>query len=329
MEDEKVIQNAQEQLEAAKRLAKELQKQEPTQKKPSHKKHVWELIKIYFVLIMGALVRAFAVEVMLLPHRITIGGIVGISEIIYYLTDGSWPIGFSIILLNLPILVVAYLMIGKKFAFRTTISVLVIGVSTYLFEIFHVSEALHILDMRDNLVLFSIVGGVMAGFTLAMSFYSGASTGGSDTISLLIQKKHNFSGVARFMVLVDAFIVAIAAIILHNFDAFLYSFVTIFVIRVAVEMIQRGFASAVVYEIITDKPEEVIAALGENLHRGITSIQVVGMYQKTVRTMLVCVVRKRQVNATKKLIKAVDPAAFAYSLGVMEVVGKGFRNIEV
>lgn len=289
----------------------------------------FDYVKMYCVLVFGCILRAFAVQVMLLPNKITIGGVFGISEIIYILTDGQWPVGFSLVLINIPIVIAALLMIGKRFAFRTAVSVLVIGVSTYCFDRFQVAELLNITAIGENLILYAIGGGAVIGVTLAMMFYSEASAGGADTITLLIQRRSGRANVGRIMVLVDIGIVAISGVILQSFDSFLYSVVTVFVSQIALELTQRGFASAVVYEIVTDKPQEMTIALEERLHRGVTAIEGKGMYQNTARTVLVCVVRRRQISTCKQLIKQVDPTAFAYSLGVMEVIGKGFRNIEI
>ena len=86
----------------------------------------------------------------------------------------------------------------------------------------------------------------------------------------------------------------------------------------------NGFQSAIEFRIITDKPEEMSLALMNELSRGVTELPATGMYTKEKRSMLVCVVNRRQVNALRRIMKEIDPSAFAVMSNVSQVLGLGF-----
>ena len=86
----------------------------------------------------------------------------------------------------------------------------------------------------------------------------------------------------------------------------------------------NGFQSAIEFRIVTDKPDELSLALMKELSRGVTSIPATGMYTKEEHAMIVCVVSRRQIGTVRRIMKQVDPAAFAVMSGVSQVLGLGF-----
>ena len=91
----------------------------------------------------------------------------------------------------------------------------------------------------------------------------------------------------------------------------------------------NGFQSAIEFRIITDKPEEMAQALMRELHHGVTSIPATGMYTKSTHSMLLCVVNRRQVVTLKRIMKSIDPDAFAVLANVSQVLGLGFYTEEL
>lgn len=105
-----------------------------------------------------------------------------------------------------------------------------------------------------------------------------------------------------------------------------YSFITLFLTSEVADVITTGTQSSVVFNIITDKAEEVGDAIVQILHRGGTIIHAEGIYTNSTRKILVCVVKKKQSALLKQIIKDVDPDAFTYINKAKEVSGFGFRN---
>ena len=90
----------------------------------------------------------------------------------------------------------------------------------------------------------------------------------------------------------------------------------------------NGFLSAMEFRIITTKPEEMATAVMKELSRGVTAMDATGMYTKERRTMLVCVISRRQVSTLKRLMNEIDPDAFAVMSNASQVLGLGFYTSE-
>ena len=113
-----------------------------------------------------------------------------------------------------------------------------------------------------------------------------------------------------------------------GFSVFVYSIATQIASEIVQEMIYKGYSSAMGLNIVTSKPVEVSEALKTKLGRGVTNIRVEGAYSHEEKTMVMCVVYKRQLNRAKHIIKETDENSFATVFTVREVVGKGFKNTE-
>ena len=109
---------------------------------------------------------------------------------------------------------------------------------------------------------------------------------------------------------------------------FVYSIATQIASEIVQEMIYKGYSSAMGLNIVTSKPVEVSEALKTKLGRGVTNIRVEGAYSHEEKTMVMCVIYKRQLNRAKHIIKETDENSFATVFTVREVVGKGFKNTE-
>lgn len=286
--------------------------------------------KVYATVIFAALLRALGLQLFLLPNGFTIGGVVGAAFIVQFLSKGFIHFTAAYLVINLPILLTSYFLIGKRFAIKSSVCVVFIGLFVYLLDILNVAELLGSVSINgENLLLYAILAGALNGAAVAVIFSVQASTGGTDILGLLFQKKFRLNSVMRLIMLFDVSVLAIAGIVTQSFDVFMYSFSCVFVSQLAVEAMQKGAQQAVVFEIITLKPQEVAEALFKKLNRGVTKVTAQGMYGGTEKTMLICVIRGRQTALAKSTIKEADPEAFAYVVSVREVVGKGFSNVEI
>lgn len=175
-------------------------------------------------------------------------------------------------------------------------------------------------------MLAALIGGALYGTALALVLRINASTGGSDIIGAVIQQKYTATNISWFILAIDAVVIFVGGIVLKDFVPVMYSFVTLFVGSKATEAITNGFSTAISFSIITSKPEEMKDMIIEKLHRGVTMLKGIGGYTNEDRLMLICVVRKRQLSYFHKIMKEVDPHAFAFSSSTREVMGKGFTE---
>ena len=176
----------------------------------------------------------------------------------------------------------------------------------------------------------AIAAGLCIGFAIALAFKSGGSTGGADILAVIIQKKFAATSIAWMLFIINCTVIS-ASIFVFKADTLALRLLPImmaafesYIESKTNEAVTNGFHSAREFRIITEKPEEMAAVLMHELSRGVTAIPATGMYTKTTKTMLLCVVSRRQVVALRRIMKTVDPDSFAVMSNVSQVLGLGF-----
>lgn len=300
-----------------------------------------------FLFIFGAaLATALSVEVFLLTSDVVVGGALGVASILdillctspdkWYFSAGIW-----LIALNVPIFIYCFVTFRKRFAVKTLLYVLLLAATMIIFKVtklsFHIENWMYGNGEPDK-VIYVIVGGALHGISLPMLLSVNASTGGSDIVGIMVQKraKKSSSVAMRVIMATNMAVVLVSSVVFglvkksisEAIAMFIYSIAALFICEIVQEWIFQGFSAAMEIEITTDKPEEMAAALQEELKHGTTSIKVVGGYSHQEKTMIMCVVNKSQLSHARKIIRKVDENAFAYVENVKEVLGKGFANKE-
>lgn len=258
------------------------------------------------------------------------------------LRSGIFPQVFGCFVINIPIFIYCFATYRRRFAFKTFLYVLFLAVITVVLHSLDVSTAFEKLmygDGEKDKVIYVILGGALHGVSLPIMLSVNASTGGSDIVGLMMQKrsKQSSSIAMRVVMLTNVAVVFLASVaaylvkkdISHALNMFIYSVAAIFVCEIVQEGIFKGFSAALELEITTEKPQEMANALQAGLKHGVTKIKVVGGFSQSEKIMILCVVNKQQLTHARKIINEVDPKAFAYVENVKEVLGKGFANKEI
>ena len=292
--------------------------------------------KTVFNIVIAAFLRAVALEMFLLPNKIVVGGAVGIAGLFTWLFGLSDFAGLFVLAINIPLLIVAFFKTDKNFVLKTAVCIILMAGFMELFALTNLAQSLGTAPVTDETkVLFALLGGALSGISLPLTLSVQASTGGSDIVTMILQKQRGIGNYSRVTLYIDFVTIAVVAIFSHwivgagdGMDVLIYSVASQFVANLVQNQIYKGYSSAYGFDIITDKPQEVAQALLENLHRGLTGLKVTGMYSHKEKTMIVCVIYKRQLNRARQIVRQVDPDAFATVYTVKEVVGNGFRNTE-
>lgn len=280
-----------------------------------------------WVSIASAFIRGVGVGLFLLPNSIVSGGVLGISTVLQLLLP--YPIfnaAYWLVFINIPLLIISFFKISKRWTILTGVNVVFTALFIWVVGFAQLPELLST-TVKDNRVLYAIIGGALSGLALPLMLSIQGSTGGSDVIAILLKKKSAVS-VMRNILYFGFGTIVVGSLVLQNFDVFVYSVVALFASEVVEELVFRGYSAAISVEIVTDHPEEMAKALMDNLKHGVTAIRSRGMYTGADRTMILCIVSKRQVTQARKIIRMTDPKAFAYMQNVREVVGLGFVNKE-
>jgi len=289
----------------------------------------WFYIKTVLYLLLSAGLVSFAAYCLIEPNEFTIGGVSGVAIMVSYATNGNIPQSAIVFLINAPLVIVAFFFVKRKFAVLTLSNILLQSLFLLLLENF---GAPRIKFEEGTRIFAAIAGGVCIGASLAFAFKIGGSTGGADIIAVIIQKKMPATSIAWMIFFVSATVVGISFFVFYDENAsiainllpIMMSLFEVYVESKTNDSMTNGFQSAIEFRIITDKPEEMSLALMNELSRGVTELPATGMYTKEKRSMLVCVVNRRQVNALRRIMKEIDPSAFAVMSNVSQVLGLGF-----
>lgn len=276
-----------------------------------------ELIAIFFSLAPYSL----AVNALLVPHNIVGGGATGIAEIVYFASSGFIPLWLTTLTLNLVLLVVAVIILGWKFCFRTICGVLSLTFWLKVVPVFS-EPVLH------DPFMSCVVAGLVAGAGVGMVLLNGGSSGGTDIVAMIVNKYRRVS-LGKTLFLCDLVIMS-SAYLLPNvtIENVMMGLCFTFMMTVAVDTVMNHARQSVQFFIFSMyKSREIAEAINSDAHRGVTILHGIGGYSKKPMEVLVLLCKKHESNHIFDIIKEIDPNAFVSQTNAMGVYGKGFDTV--
>lgn len=289
---------------------------------------VFKTVITLLLTVIGSCLLALSMHIFTLPAKFAPGGISGIASIIQIIA--GFPAGYSMIIFNIPLIILSFIYLSKKFSWLSLLGIALASGFLQLFDYINMYEYIN----TNETIISALAGGVLSGVGVGLMVRSEASSGGTEIVSLLIQKKFTSVSIAWLVLFINIVIITIGGILYYTLlemppadviTIMIFSFMQVFVSAKTMEIILNGLSSAVKFEVITQKPQELSQAIIEKLKRGVTIIESYGCYSKGKNSYLICVVTRMQISPFKRLLKIVDPNAFAVSINTREVLGTGFR----
>ena len=272
----------------------------------------------YMKIILGTILMAIGIAQFLLPNQLSSGGFSGIATIGYYLFE--IPIGFIVLVLNIPIFIISYFKVGKEFFIKSLIGTVLL----YLF--LNVFEALP--SLTGDRFLGCIFGGVFVGIGTALNLLARSSTGGSDLLSYIIRSYKPHLRTSSLIVLIDILIVGLNVLFFKEIEIGLYSAITIYIMGKMIDIVFEGTNFSKMVYIISKENERISNKINKEVKRGTTGLYGKGMYKDDDMTVLMCVAGRNEVVKIIQIVKKIDKRAFVIVSNVREVIGNGFKNIE-
>lgn len=264
--------------------------------------------------IFGTMITGFAIGAFLTPNKVVGGGASGISTILYH-TFGIQP-GLSFFLINIVFLLLGLTVLGKKFILKTLLGITLLSLFTQIFSFFPI--------YTENLILTTVFGGILYGFGIGMSFAAGASTGGTDIIGRIIQTKVPYMPIGKMLLIVDGIIIIISFFVFRDIELILFGVLTLFVSSYSVDLIISKLNVSNIAFVITDKGKEISEKLVSTSPRGVTLIDVKGVYTGSEKQMLFCALKESESEAFQKKILEIDETAFIVFSMSQRIKGNGF-----
>ncbi len=269
-----------------------------------------------FVLILGSFIMAISINMFLLPNKIAPGGVAGIATVIFYLY--RFPVGISMLLLNIPLFILGIAYLGGIFGIRTFFATIMLSVAVDITAFVPVIT-------REPL-LASIFGGVLMGVGLGLIFRVEGTTGGSDLAAKIAHRFIPAFSIGQILLAIDFAVIVFVAAVFRNYELALYAAITLFVSSQIIDGILEGVDFAKAVFIISNNSEKIAQGIMSSLDRGVTGLNGTGMYTNQDRQILMCVLRRREIPALKSLVREIDEDAFVILTDVREVLGEGFKR---
>ncbi len=265
----------------------------------------------------GSALVALGLVLFTIPNDIAPGGVSGLATALASIS--SIPVGAWTLLLNVPLIAFAWRSLGLRPIVKTIVSTVLLSLSIDVFSVL-------VPPYTNNPLLAAVLGGVLCGAGMGVIFVRGASTGGTDLVSLLLNRSFPNISVGMLLMLVDTAVVLFAVFVFREIEVALYSIVTLFVTSKTIDSIMQGVDYAKVIYVVTDRGAAINEKLKSDLDCGVTMLDATGGYTGNQKHLLMIVVRRSSFVQTLSAVKAVDPTAFLYVTNATEVHGEGFKQ---
>ncbi len=281
----------------------------------------WTLYMDYMYMIVGSFLCAVSVTSIFDVQGIVVGGLSGLAIIIKELTrnrlqhlPGGIPLWVTIGVVNIPLFVCAAKTKGRRFLIRTVIA-------TVLFTFF-----LGILEpftfLPQDHFFSAVAGGAVTGLGMGMLFMTGATTGGTDLLASVLQPRIRRYSVPKILAVINAVIVVAGAFVFGLTNA-VYAVAAIYIESKLSDQMLTGMGNSKMVYIISDESEKIADIIIRRLHRGVTGINMKGMYTGKHKCMLLCVVADKELLILKDIVASVDLHAFVIVANAVEALGEG------
>ncbi len=302
-------------------------------------------ILAYAYLVLGSALFAVGDVMFVNPYHLAPGGVYGLANVFNALW--GWKISVSGIAMDIPLLIIGTIILGPKFGIKTIISVILIPVFTYILEstwgyapVIHggsvvadTQSALYYIAkdgsqswFMPDMVLNTIVSGLIYGVAIGVIFRAGATSGGSDIISMIIHKYTKIS-LGTLVMVVDSLISLTTLIAFEDIRLPIYSILLIYIEGKIIDLVVEGVKSYKTAFVVTDKIEEVRNFILKDLDRSGTVFTGSGLYQGAERKMIYVTLNRSDLVKLKANLRFLDPNAFVNVIESSEIMGNGFKAL--
>lgn len=276
-------------------------------------------LKDIFLTILGTVFAGFGMATFLLPNKLSSGGFTGIATIFYYLF--SWNLGITVIALNIPFFIWAFIRIGKRFLFKAIIGTTLLSVFIDVFE-------KYIPVLTNDRLLSSIYGGILIGIGTGIIFKAHTSTGGTDLIVQIVKSYKTRISSSKLLSIIDIAVVVLNVVCFGEFEIGLYSAIAIFIDGLMIDIIFEGITFSKQVFIISNKNSEIVKMIHNELKAGATEIYGKGSYLNENKIVVMSVMNRREIPLLREKINEIDRNAFLIVSNAREVYGLGFKSIQ-
>ena len=272
-------------------------------------------IKNYIYITVGAALISLGVVLFFVSNNFTTGGTPGMALLLHHLS--GFTIGSMVIAINIPLLIIGIKYLGRMFAVRTVVAIVLMSLFIDLFL-----EVLHVEGLTDNILLAALFGGAVIGLGVGLILQGNASAGGSTIIARIICANSEIKP-GQVILFVDFFIIMSSIYVFGDVDKALWSVISIYVTSRCIDMFLSGSPTKKVVHLVSDKPEMLSQKIIETLGDSGTIIKGTGLRVEQNKNIIFIIVELGKLRVLREIIKENDPDAFMVVMDASELLGRG------
>lgn len=272
-------------------------------------------IKNLFFILFGALCISLSVVLFFVPHNFTTGGTPGAAILLHHLSGFS--IGSMVIAINVPLLIWGTKYLGKLFAIKTIISIVLISFFVDLFSSILKDELL-----ISNILVASIFGGIIIGLGVGLIIKANSSAGGSTIVARIVSANSHIKP-AQVILLIDIIIVVSSIYVFKDFEKAVLSIMSIYATSKAIDVVLTGTLSTKVIHIATNEVELLSKEISKILRVEGTIINGQSLYKNEEKTLIFLVLDVKKLGLLREIIQENDDEAFMIVMEASEMLGRG------
>lgn len=278
--------------------------------------------KDLFFIAFGILLYSFGYTAFILPEKVVMGGVAGISALGYYAL--SIPPGATMWILNAALLIIAFKGISKQFTIRTIIGVTIMSLMVSALQ--PIFQQYPLITAGEDKFMHVLIGAALGGAGLGIVFSHNGSTGGTDIIIALLNKYFRV-GFGRAMQFIDISIISSSYLLFHSTETIVYGVAFTIIASYVCDYVINGTRQTVQFFIISKEYEKIADTINHKMDRGVTLIEGKGWYSKEGVKILMVLARKYESQELFNSVKAIDPYALISQTFCHGVFGEGFDKM--
>lgn len=271
--------------------------------------------KRYMIILAGEILCAFGISLFYTPNKVVSGGVSGMSTILYHVFGIEPGVSFAVI--NIILLALALKWLGKEFVINSIAGSMLLSLFVQIFS--------YIPPVTTDVFLAAVFGAVFYGIGIGLTLVEGASTGGTDILSRLVQCFFPHVKIGSLLLIVDSVVIGISLLVFKSFDLTLYGILALCISSFSINMLIQKLNISKLAFVVSEKGNEISDYLVSVSPRGVTIFDAVGGYTHDNRKVLMCALKENEIVKFQERILEMDEGAFIIFSESQQIVGNGFR----
>lgn len=276
-------------------------------------------VKEVVMIMVGTSIYAFGLVYLNIANHLAEGGVSGITLILRALF-GIDP-AYSTLLINIPLILIGGKILGKRSLAYTVLGIVSLSAFLWIWQRVPLQ-----INLQHDLLIVSLLAGLIAGTGSGLVYRMGGTTGGSDIIARILEKNYGIS-MGRSLLVLDV-IVLLASLTYIDLKRMMYTLIVSYVFSRVIDSILDGGYSAKGILVVSNKNEEIAPLLMTGLERGVTFLSGEGGFSGHSKKIIYMVVSSSELNEVKRIVHEIDEKAFLSIINVHEVEGEGFTYLK-